>query len=97
MTDADERLGAVLAEYLQAVDSGQKPDRGALIALHPDLEKTPLLHVVDVHVLKTDVPAVIALQHSHDLADGRLLEPERSAQPDRPVEVVIGKAVILGR
>jgi WD40 repeat protein len=37
MTEADDKLGAILAEYLQAVDNRQAPDREALIARHPDL------------------------------------------------------------
>ena len=39
--------------------------------------------------------AVVALQNLHDLADGRLLEPEGAAQPDRPVEIVVAEPVIF--
>jgi eukaryotic-like serine/threonine-protein kinase len=37
VTDADDPLNSVIAEYLQAVDAGQTPDREALIARHPHL------------------------------------------------------------
>src|SRR5262245_18488252 len=35
--DDTNHLGAVLAEYLQAVERGERPDRSALLAAHPDL------------------------------------------------------------
>jgi len=74
---------------------GRKDDLGVL-ALHPALEKTALLHVVDVHIFEADVAAVVALEDVDDLAHRRLLEAKRAAQPDRPVEVVIAEAVIFG-
>src|SRR5262245_22829349 len=33
----DRRLQDVLQAYLQAVDAGQRPDTGAVLARHPDL------------------------------------------------------------
>src|SRR5438093_6084116 len=35
--EPDERLHLVIAEYLQAAEAGQPPDRTALLARHPDL------------------------------------------------------------
>jgi tetratricopeptide (TPR) repeat protein/tRNA A-37 threonylcarbamoyl transferase component Bud32 len=35
--DREERLARLIAEYLEAVESGQSPDRDALLAAHPDL------------------------------------------------------------
>ena len=63
-------------------------------ALDPLLDEAPLLQVVDVHIFEADVAAVGVLQHLDDLAHGRLLEAERAADPDRPVEVGVGEAVI---
>jgi serine/threonine-protein kinase len=37
----EERLHAVLHEYLQGVDAGQAPDRKELLARHPDLAGEP--------------------------------------------------------
>jgi hypothetical protein len=33
----EDRVDRVILEYLQAVDGGEQPDRGALLARHPDL------------------------------------------------------------
>ena len=74
---------------------GRERDLG-ILALHPALQETTLLDVVDVHIFEADVAAVIALEDGDDLAHRRLLEPERAAQPDRPVEVIIAEAVIFG-
>jgi hypothetical protein len=35
--DREERLDAVLSEYLEAADAGRAPDPEAVIARHPDL------------------------------------------------------------
>src|SRR5262249_15154667 len=37
MAEHDDRLDAVIAEYLEQVESGQTPDREALLAQHPDI------------------------------------------------------------
>src|SRR5262245_49418281 len=37
LSPADDRLAALLAEYLRAVDSGHVPDLGTLQSRHPDL------------------------------------------------------------
>ena len=63
-------------------------------AFDPVLDEAPFLDVRDVHVLEADVAAVGLLQHAHDLAHRGFLEAERSADPDRPVEVGIAEAVI---
>ena len=65
---------------------GRELDLGVL-ALHPLLQEAALLDLVDVHIFEADVAAVIGLQHVDDLAHRRRLETERSADPDRPVEV----------
>ena len=75
---------------------GRELDLGVL-ALHPLLQKAPLLDLVDVHVLEADVAAVIRLQHMHDFAHGRLLEAEHAADPDRAVEILGSEAVIFRR
>ena len=36
-SSADPRFERILADYLHAVEAGQSPDRGALLAQHPDL------------------------------------------------------------
>src|SRR5262245_50329180 len=36
-TGRDEQVNAILADYLQAVQAGQSPDRKALLAQHSDL------------------------------------------------------------
>ncbi|MBN9523261.1 serine/threonine protein kinase [bacterium] len=38
-TDSDERLGAVLLEYEEAVERGEAPDRGRLLADHPEFAR----------------------------------------------------------
>src|SRR4051812_49330750 len=35
--DRDDRMGQVLAAYIEALDAGQAPDREALFRQHPDL------------------------------------------------------------
>ena len=64
---------------------GGEADLGVL-ALHPVLEEAALLEVVDVHIFEADLAAIIAAQDLDDLAHRRLLEAERAAEPDRPVE-----------
>ena len=54
--------------------------------LHPVLEEAALLEVVDVHIFEADIAAIIAPEDLDDLAHRRLLEAERAAEPDRPVE-----------
>ena len=57
---------------------GREVDFGVL-ALHPLLQETPLLDLVDVHVLEADVAAVIGLQDTDDFANGGGFKPERAA------------------
>src|SRR4051794_4638747 len=68
-----------------------------VLALHPVLEEAALLEVVDVHVFKADVAAVVSLQDPDDLAYGSLLKAKSSAQPDRTIEVIVAKTVKLCR
>ncbi len=35
--EQEERLDAVIAEYVRAVETGQAPEQGELLARHPDL------------------------------------------------------------
>ena len=35
--DRDERLDQIIADYLEAHEAGQPPDRGALLKQHPGL------------------------------------------------------------
>src|SRR5207248_350239 len=75
---------------------GRELDLGVL-ALHPLLQETPLLDLVDVHIFEADVAAVIRPQHVDDLAYGGLLEAEHAADPDRAVEILGSEAVIFRR
>ena len=64
---------------------GGEADLGVL-ALHPFLEEAALLQVVDVHIFEADMAAIIAPEDLDELAHRRLLEAERAAEIDRPVE-----------
>ncbi len=75
---------------------GRKGDLGVL-AFHPCLEESALVHIIDVHVLEADVAAVVCLQHGDDLADGSGFETQRSGDVDGPVEVAGAEAVIFRR
>ena len=66
------------------------------LALDPGLDEAAFLDLVDVHVLEADVCTVSRLQHPHDLANRRLLETQRSAHPDWPVEIRFREAMIFG-
>src|SRR6185312_7713021 len=74
---------------------GREADLGVL-AFHPFLKEAALLQVVDVHVFKADVTAVIALEDADDFTHRRLFEAERAVEPDWPVEVVVAEAVEFG-
>src|SRR6476620_3358055 len=94
---ADIFLGEKLLPLLGMDDLGQdrllalgREDDLGVLALHPLLQETTLVDVVNMHVLEADVAAVIALEDADDLAHRRLLEAERAAKPDGPVEVVVG-------
>ena len=39
--EREERRNRILLEYVEALEEGQQPDRGALLAAHPDLEPRP--------------------------------------------------------
>ena len=69
---------------------------GVVGALDPFLDEAPLLDLVGVHIFKANVAAVGRLEHLDDLAHARLLEAERAANPDRPVEVGLAEIVIGG-
>ena len=75
---------------------GREDDLGVL-ALHPVLEEAALLEVVDVHIFEADMAAIIAPEDLDELADAGLLQAERPAEPDRPVERVAGEAVKFRR
>ena len=62
--------------------------------LDPLLDEAALIQVVDVHIFEADVTAVGRVQDLHDLVDRSRLQPERTADPDRPVEVGFGEAVV---
>src|SRR4051794_3151698 len=37
VTEREERLGEIIAAYLEAVEAGQDPDRQVILAAHPEL------------------------------------------------------------
>ena len=67
---------------------------GFFPALDPLLDEAALLEVVDVHIFEADRPAVARLERLDELADARLLEAHRPAEPDRMVELRIVEAVV---
>jgi len=50
-TEREQRLQAILHEYLQAVDAGQKPDQAAVLRAHPDLAEDLSAFFADQHKL----------------------------------------------
>src|SRR6516225_1624502 len=45
--DQEARLDAVIAAYVRAVEAGQAPDQGALLARHPDLAAALAVYFAD--------------------------------------------------
>ena len=60
------------------------------------LQEAPFLHIVDVHILKADVTAVIALQNADEFTDGCRLQAQRAADVHRAIQIIAAKAVIAG-
>ena len=87
----------ILLGFHQLVEDGALAVGGEVDFLVASLElllqEAALLHIIDVHILEADVPAVVALQDAHQLADGGRLEAKRPADMHRPVEILLAKAM----
>src|SRR4051812_12904254 len=75
----EERLHAILAEYLDAVDAGQPDDRGQLLACHTDL-------AADLVAFFTEQDGIVRL--AEPLRN--VAQTERGHEPDELVPGVLG-------
>ena len=89
----ERRLNAVIAEYLQAAESGRAPDRSELLNRHRDLEDgLASFFGNEDHMLRlAGLPP--ALARSRPYSESRLSQPGR--QPDLPVLRGLGQFEVL--
>ncbi len=69
---------------------------GRVLALHPALQKAAFGEVVDVHIFKADMTAIIGVKHRDNLPHRGALEAQCPAEPDGAIEIGFGETVETG-
>ena len=81
-------LGDVIADYLQAVERGESPDRQALLAAHPDL-------AADLAAYFADLDRMNSLAGPLRLADAETVGPDEGRRASPPVVRYFGDYELL--